>query len=162
MASGKTTVGRLVSEATGMPLVDTDILVEESAGMAVREIFETGGEEGFRRLERQMIARESARDGVVLAVGGGAVLDPRNVAELRRGGVLYLLDVTAGEVADRVGADGGRPLLPEGPGEVERLMSERSGPYLEAADVVVPTTGREPLDVARDIISDFRSRSEAT
>lgn len=76
MASGKTTVGALLSEITGLPFVDTDGLIEEETGSRVREIFEKDGEARFRELERLVIERESAREGAVLAVGGGAVLDP--------------------------------------------------------------------------------------
>ena len=158
MASGKTTVGTILAKSTGMPLVDTDDVIEQEVGQAVTEIFANDGETRFRELERRVVAVESAREGIVLAVGGGAVLDERNVTELKKRGILYFLDVTAGEVASRVGEDSSRPLLPGDSSDIESLMRERARTYRDTADVVVPTSGRDPRDVAGEIASDFESR----
>jgi shikimate kinase len=158
MASGKTTVGELLSGMTGLPLVDTDALIEKETGSSIREIFEEQGEANFRRLERGVIERESARKGAVLAVGGGAVLDSRNVNSLKIRGVVYLLDVSPQEVANRTGGDTDRPLLDGGIAGVEALLAGRDAAYRRAADVVVETTGRAALDVARTIAADFESR----
>lgn len=158
MASGKTTIGLEISEAVGKPVVDTDTLIEEEAGRSVKDIFTNEGEEAFREIERRVVARESSREGIVLAVGGGALLDRRNVAELKKLGVIYLLDVTPQEVVRRVGPDESRPLLPAEISDVERLMQEREASYSHAVDVVVRTTGRDPKEIAADIASDFESR----
>jgi len=159
MASGKTTIGGLLSEMTGMRLLDTDVMVEEVAGATVEEVFAAGGEERFRELERTEVLRAAGRQNVIIAVGGGAVLEPGNVVELRRAGVMYLLDVSADEVRRRAHRSGGRPLLGGGKGDVEELMRARRGVYREAADVVIETTGRKPSEVAGEIAADFRSRS---
>ena len=161
MASGKTTVGALLSEITGLPFVDTDGLIEEETGSSVREIFEKDGEARFRELERLVIKRESARDGAVLAVGGGAVLDPRNVSRLKNRGVVYLLKVSGEEVASRAGTDSGRPLLESDIASINALLAERDAAYREAADVVVETTGRIADEVAGAIAADFESRQGA-
>ncbi|MCH8065959.1 MAG: shikimate kinase, partial [Chloroflexi bacterium] len=73
--SGKSTVARLVAEALGWQAVDTDALIEEAEGRSIAEIFASGGEEQFRALERQQIADAAAPDNVVVATGGGAILD---------------------------------------------------------------------------------------
>lgn len=158
MAAGKTTVGEILSGLTGMPLVDTDRVIEKGQGRTTREIFATDGEPHFRELERELISVEAARNGVVLAVGGGAVLDGTNVANLSAGGLVYLLLVTASQVASRVGADPSRPLLSANVDEIACLMSSRERAYLDAADVVVETDGRSPGEVAGEIAEDFESR----
>ena len=160
MASGKTTVGRLLSETTGLPLADTDAIVEQEAGMPVSEIFASGGEKRFRELERKVVAAVSARAGVVIAAGGGAVLDRRNVTELKKLGVVYFLDVTPTEVVRRVGTDASRPILPGDVSDIESLMGERATAYDEAVDVFVSTTGRDPREVALQIASDFECRRQ--
>lgn len=159
MASGKTTVGALLERMLGLPLVDTDSLIEEEAGGSVRQIFEVEGEARFRELERQVIARESERDGVVLAVGGGAVLDRGNVESLKKRGVVYFLAVSPEEAAGRAGKGRERPLLAEDLAAVRQLMVSRETAYRAAADVVVETSGKEPGDVAGVIARDFASRS---
>lgn len=159
MASGKSTVGRLLSEATGMPLVDTDALIERETGRSIEDIFQADGQPFFRELERKVVDRESRREAAVLAVGGGAVLDPVNRRALKSGGVVYHLSVSAEEVECRA-AGGGRPLLPGGRREILSLMDDRADAYARAADVVVETDGRTPADVARDILDDFRARAE--
>ena len=159
MASGKTIVGTLLERMLGLPLVDTDSLIEEEAGRSVQQIFEVEGEARFRELERQVIARESERDGAVLAVGGGAVLDRGNVENLKKRGVVYLLSVSPEEAARRAGKGADRPLLAEDLAEVRQLMVSRETAYQAAADVVVETGGKEPGDVAGVIAKDFASRS---
>lgn len=158
MGSGKTTVGSVLAGMTGMITVDIDALVERETGMTIKEIFAIEGEPRFRELERLVIARESAREGVVIAVGGGAVLDPENVEALKARGVIYFLEVTAEEVASRVQGDDERPLLSEDAAGISSLMEARDPAYRKAADVVVVTTGRGPEEVAGVIVADFESR----
>ena len=158
MASGKSTVGALLSGRLGIPLIDTDPLIEDLAGRSISEMFARDGESRFRELEREVIARESRREGVILAVGGGAVLDQENVVALKRSGIIYLLEVTPAEVERRVGADGRRPLLPAGRGSIGMLISVREEAYREAADVAVETTGRAPDEITEEIATDFGSR----
>lgn len=158
MASGKTTVGELLSDITGKKLVDTDLLVEERAQMSIREIFEREGEPRFRELERLVVGEVSGGEGSVIALGGGAVVDPENVRRLREKGVIYLLDVSPGEVARRAGDDSERPLLGEKRRDIEELMRARLDAYRRAADVIIDTTGREARQVAATIAGDFEAR----
>lgn len=158
MASGKSTVGRMISRDSGMPFVDTDMVIERQTGKPVREIFASAGEPAFRDLEREVIARESGRRGVVLAVGGGAVLDPVNTERLRSTGVVYYLSVSPEEVERRATGDE-RPLLQGGIEETRSLMASRRAAYLGAADMTIETDARAPGEIAREVLADFRSRS---
>ena len=160
MASGKSTVGALLSGRTGLPLVDTDSLIEEETGSSVREIFAEHGEARFRELERQVIEKVSAQNGVVLAVGGGAVLDSRNASRLKSSGIVYLLKVSPEEVAERAGPGAGRPLLEGDINAIEALLSQRDAAYREVADVIVDTSGQTADDVAETIAADFESRRD--
>ncbi|MBU1672481.1 MAG: shikimate kinase [Actinobacteria bacterium] len=158
MAAGKTTVGGLLSGLTGMPLEDTDEAVERRAGATVAEVFASRGEGTFRRLEAEEIRRAAVPHGAILAVGGGAVVDPANVEALRAGGTIYLLQVDAAEAMRRAGGGGSRPLLVGDAPAVEDLYSSREAAYRDAADVVVPTEGRSPEQVAEHILMDFARR----
>jgi shikimate kinase / 3-dehydroquinate synthase len=158
MGSGKTTAGRIISELTGMSFIDTDEVVEVSSGMSVQDIFARGGEELFRQIERQVVIEASSGSNRVIALGGGAVLDPDNIESLRKNSVIYYLDVTIEEALTRATPEGGRPLLGDRESARELLDSRRDA-YLEAADLVVETAGRTPQEVARAIEEDFRGRS---
>ena len=158
MASGKTTVGKLLEELTGKRLVDTDSVIGEEAGMSIKDIFENKGEEYFRSLERKTVQEVASRENMIIALGGGAVLDERNVEELKRTGIIYLLEVEPGEVSRRAGSCEERPLLGNDESETEKLMRAREGAYIAAADVVFDTTDLSPRDIAHGIARDFNER----
>ncbi|MBI3505909.1 MAG: shikimate kinase [Proteobacteria bacterium] len=88
MASGKTKMGRLLAERLGWRFIDTDAEIERSARMKIADIFERHGEAGFRRLEVRAVARAAKGRRRVVSVGGGTVMDPRNVAVMRKAGVV--------------------------------------------------------------------------
>lgn len=159
MASGKTTVGKLIEELTGKKLIDTDSMIEEKTGMSITEIFSNNGEEYFRRLERDAVSKAASRQNSIIAVGGGAALDERNTRELKQNGVIYMLKVSPCEAARRAGSGEERPLLGTDGGEIGELMRARERAYLAAADVVVETTERNPRDVALGIAVDFDKRA---
>jgi shikimate kinase len=156
MCSGKSTVGKIVASLTGRPFVDTDLVIEDEQGASVSEIFDMQGEPRFRELERGVIERTSATGGQVIALGGGAVMDERNVEAARNSGRVYHLDVSPAEVLRRAGGPSGRPLL-DGRSEAEavELMSLRKERYLAAADLTIATDGLEPSRVASLIVADF-------
>ena len=154
MASGKTTVGKLLADLTGMELVDTDRLIEQDTGMKIKEIFKSKGEDRFREMERRKVVEVSGMDGLVIAVGGGAVLDSRNVEDLKRKAVVYLLEVSPEDVVRRTRTDE-RPLLAREATDIESLLRSREQAYLDASDVVVGTKGKSPGEIAGEIADDF-------
>lgn len=144
MGAGKTTVARLLAERLGWRYADSDDAVEARTGRTVRELFEAGGEPMFRPLETEVLTETLASPGpVVVAVAGGAVLDPSNRALLRRSGTVVWLRASPATLARRVARDvadpgGHRPLLEKDPDRtLTRLDAERRELYREVADVVV-------------------------
>jgi shikimate kinase len=156
-ASGKTTVGTAVAEALGLPFRDTDKDVEAETGSTVADLFISQGEPHFRALERAAVARALAGHEGVLALGGGAVIDPDTRAALvahgKAGGVVVWLDVDLASAAKRVGLSRDRPLLAINPRAMLRAMLEDRAPlYREVATDTVSTGGREPADVVTDVL----------
>lgn len=151
MGAGKSTVGEMVAGRLGMPFIDLDTSIEDRAGMSIADIFARDGEESFRALETQELARASAGDDVVIACGGGIVGDPRNIDLMRMSGTVVYLKVGLADVFARADADGSRPLLAGGPEAVQALLESREPLYEAAADLVVGTGSRSPEEVAEAI-----------
>jgi shikimate kinase len=157
-ASGKTTVGTAVAETLGVAFRDTDRDVEDEAGATVAEIFVNQGEPRFRELEIRAVGRALAEYDGVLALGGGAVLDPATretlVAYEKGGGVVVHLDVDVPSAAKRVGLGRERPILGVNPRAMLRHMLEERAPlYAEVATVAVSTAGRAPEDVVTEVLA---------
>lgn len=148
MGSGKTTVARIVGQRLGRQVLDTDALVETVAGRTVAEVFAGEGESGFRRQERTAVDVASARDGAVISVGGGTVMDEHSVTNLKRAGILVWLDVPLEVLLERVGDDPERPLA----AQLRQLLHERRDRYAEVADHVVDASGT-PEEVADLVIA---------
>jgi shikimate kinase len=157
MGAGKTTVGREVARRLGRTFVDTDDLVTATARMSVDEIFADTGEAGFRRLERDVVADVCASpEPLVVACGGGAVLDPENRRALRAAGVVVWLRAPARTLAGRVGDGSKRPLLRDDPaGVLARLERMREPAYEAAAHVSVDTDGVGIHAVADSVLAAF-------
>jgi shikimate kinase len=143
MGAGKTTVGKRLAKLKGMRFVDSDHEIEERTGVDIGFIFEKEGESGFRRREREVIAELTQQTGVVLATGGGAVLDPDNRRDLSARGFVVYLCTPVSQQAERTRYSKHRPLLQvENPRErLEELMAERDPLYRETADMVINTEG---------------------
>jgi len=149
--AGKSTVGPLLADALGTVFTDTDTLVEERAGKPVGEIFISDGEDAFRALERGAVSSGVASYRGVLALGGGAVMDPATRALLAGQRVVYL-ETGFTAAAKRVGLDTPRPLLIGNPrGKLKELLAERLPVYAELAWLTVITDDREPRDIADEI-----------
>jgi shikimate kinase len=154
MGSGKSAVGRMLADRLNLTLLDSDTEIEARTGVDVPYIFEREGEAGFRARETEVLDEITRREGVVVATGGGAVLDPLTRERLRaRGRVVYLRTSVDQQLA-RTRRTAQRPLLmnPDPRGTLERLMAQRSALYEEVADITVDTDGRRARTVVEEII----------
>jgi shikimate kinase len=148
MGAGKSTVGRLLAERWSVPFRDTDDDIEQSEGRSISDIFVESGEEPFRELERDAVARALLEHDGVLAVGGGAVMAAETRAALAGHRVVFLR-VGLADAADRVGIGVSRPLLLGNVrGTMKALLDERTPVYESVARAVVDTDGRPPAEVA--------------
>lgn len=111
MGSGKTTVGRALAKRLNLRFVDSDAEIESRTGASIPLIFEIEGEASFRQREADVIADMTARQGIVLATGGGAVLDPRSRRYLRDRGTVVYLRASVSSILQRTSHDRNRPLL---------------------------------------------------
>jgi len=151
--AGKTTVGRLLAQRTGVAFRDTDADVEQLAGKSVAEVFYDDGEEHFRVLERDAVARALAEHDGVLALGGGAVLAEPTRA-LLAGHDVVLLNVGLSDAARRVGLSRDRPVLALNPrAALHVLLDERLPLYREVARREVDTDAKTPEQVAAEVLT---------
>ena len=151
MGAGKTTVAELLAKAYGVAARDTDADIEAAAGRSISDIFVDAGEAHFRELERAAVADALADHDGVLALGGGAVLDPATREQLATHRVVFLR-VGLSEAVKRVGLGVGRPLLLGNVrSRIKALLDERTPIYESVADIVVDTDQRPAADVADEI-----------
>ncbi|WP_344065192.1 shikimate kinase [Nostocoides vanveenii] len=155
--SGKTTVGRTLAARLNVALHDTDAAVEVVAGKTIADVFIDDGEPAFRALERAEVARALAQESGVLALGGGAPMDPAT-ADALAGHRVVMLDVGIADAAKRVGFDQSRPLLAVNPrASWVALMKERRPTYERLARHRVDTAGRTPEEIAAEIVALLRA-----
>jgi len=149
MGAGKTTVGRELSLRLQRPFFDLDAEIEKAEGLPVAEIFGQFGEQRFRQLERTHLRRLSEQQGVI-ALGGGAYIDPENRKVADETGTVVWLDASLDSVHQRVIPDGSRPLLAN-PEQVAQLYASRL-PFYKLARIHVLTDNRLPDTIAQEII----------
>ncbi|MDR2565753.1 MAG: shikimate kinase [Bifidobacteriaceae bacterium] len=149
--AGKTTIGRHLAGRLKVAFVDTDEAVEAQAGQPVSEIFVRQGEPAFRSMEREAVAAALAQADqapMVIALGGGAPLDPATARALE-GATVVFLDVSDALAIRRVGLSAARPLLAGSPRKAWReLMAQRRPVYEGLADVIIQVDGLSPQDAA--------------
>jgi shikimate kinase len=151
MGAGKTTVATLLGAAWGLPVRDTDADIQAGQGRTISDIFVESGEQHFRALEAAAVADALATHQGVLALGGGAVLDPAT-RTLLEGHRVVFLRVGLSEAVKRVGLGVGRPLLLGNVrSRIKALLDERTPVYESVATLVVDTDERSPEDVAAEI-----------
>lgn len=139
MGSGKTTIGRMLARRMGRVFFDSDHEIEHRTGVRIPVIFELEGEAGFRQREVQTIEALSHEQGIVMATGGGAVLDARNRETLRSSGWVVYLDVPTAVLYERTRHDSNRPLLQvEDPlAKLNALRAQRDPLYRETAHFII-------------------------
>ena len=163
MGSGKTAIGRRLARALGREFVDSDEVIENRTGVDIAYIFEKEGEQGFRKRERAVIRELVSRPDIVLATGGGAVLDAGNRKALAAHGKVVYLHASVSQQLRRTRGNK-RPLLNSGNRRqvLEKLMQVREPLYREIADLVVATDGRTVPSVVREIsnwLADSQTRT---
>jgi shikimate kinase len=141
MGAGKTTIGRQLAEALGMEFLDSDHEIEARTGATIPWIFDVEGEAGFRKRESVIVDELTQRHNIVLATGGGVVLDEANRMKLRNRGTVIYLAAEVDQLLRRTRHDRNRPLLQtDNPrAKLEDLMQIRDPLYREVADIVLKT-----------------------
>jgi shikimate kinase len=154
MGAGKTTIGRRLAQVLRRDFLDSDHEIEQRAGASIPLIFEVEGEPGFRAREKAVIAELTQRQHIVLATGGGAVLDADNRRCLVGRGYVVYLCASVDEQLRRTHLDSNRPLLQTADPRacLAQLFEQRDPLYREVADCVVSTEGRPLKQVIRDIL----------
>jgi shikimate kinase len=158
MGSGKSTVGRLVAQMIHWPFVDADEEIIARAGMKIPQIFERDGEAGFRRLESEVCRSLAQRERVVIATGGGMLVNPDNRATMLATGLVVALRMTPEDVMARIGSDSNRPMLKT---DWRALMAKRQAAY-DAVPYQLDTHGRRPHDVAQEIVTLWQNQNVST
>jgi shikimate kinase len=155
MGAGKTTVGRMLARKLQLPFVDSDQEVEARCGVKVPVIFDLEGEAGFRAREAQVIAELTARTGILLATGGGVVLDAQNRERLAQTGTVIYLRARPEDLYRRVRGDRNRPLLatPDPLARLRELYAQRDPLYQEIAHITVDTGSQGITILVRALVA---------
>jgi len=157
--TGKSSIARLLADALGLTAVDADALIEQRAAKTIREIFAADGEPAFRALERTVAGDLLRQPGLVIASGGGAVLNAETRADMRAAGPVVWLRAAPATIAARIDADpttrDRRPSLTKHDPheEIARLLAVREPLYREVASVVIDTDGKGVAAVVSEILA---------
>lgn len=161
MGTGKSAAGRAVSRRLEHPFIDMDAMIEERTKRRISEIFAKDGEGAFRALERDLVKELSQRRDLVIAAGGGIVLNPDNVRDFSETGVVICLKASPAAILSRVEAQTHRPLLQTAGDKSQRildLLKERQ-PLYDAIPNQVDTTRLSPSDVADRVIEFYEQEN---
>lgn len=162
MATGKTTVGKLLAKHLNYEFVDTDELIVHRAGMSVADLFQEKGEEVFRKMESDIARELGDKEGLVISTGGRMMLDPQNAAALSRKGQVFCLVATPEEIFDRVSKDthAKRPLLETADPmqQVTELLRQREEGYGKFSQM--RTSAKTPDEVTSNLIGIIRANPD--
>jgi len=163
MGSGKTTIGRQLARRMGRVFYDSDHEIVHRTGVRIPVIFELEGEEGFRKREALVIDELANEGGVVVATGGGAVLDPMNRQRMRESGWVVYLDVPTSILLDRTRHDTNRPLLQvaDPAAKLNALRTERDPLYREVASLVIDGARLNSHLAVTKILAEWEKRCAA-
>lgn len=162
MGVGKTTIGRQLAKSLNRPFYDSDKAIEDQTGVSIPTIFEYEGEDGFRLREQAVIEQLTRLNGIVLATGGGVVINERNRNALQQHGFVVYLQCSVDKILQRTRRDNKRPLLnTENPrARLETLYAEREAFYLACADYQIDTGIMPSKMVVKKILKAFRARQQ--
>ena len=157
MATGKSSVGRLVARRLGFEFVDTDALIENRAGKPITRIFADEGEACFRQCERAVVLELKERKHLVISTGGGLAANPANLTSLKEHALVVCLWASAQTIWERARRNAHRPLLqtPNPQGRICELLSART-PFYKQADVLIRSDGRAAKTVANQVFMQFQ------
>ncbi|WP_163969987.1 shikimate kinase [Oceanobacillus halotolerans] len=150
MGSGKTTIGKQLSQALELPLLDTDQLVEDHYGKQIVEIFQQDGEKTFRLYESEVL-QSLPEENVVVSTGGGIVEKRENIDYLYYKGIVIYLQASFTEISNRLKNDRTRPLWNKDLDAKKKLFNRRRLLYQQCADHTVQTDGRSVLEIVQEI-----------
>lgn len=153
MGTGKTAVGEKLAKRLGFQFLDTDLMVEEETGKSITDIFETEGETAFRIVEKKMVKKALENEKVVVATGGGAIVDSESLKLMKDKGIVIGLSASPEAILQRVAGLETRPLLrsKDQLKKIESLLSHRS-PYYRKADKIVDTTMKRLEETVEEIL----------
>ena len=154
MGSGKSTIARMLQNYLGCKLVEMDEQIVEEQGMSINDIFAQYGEDRFRDIESELVARIGAEGGAVVSCGGGVVVRPKNTQTMKQTGRIIFLTASPETIYERVKNSTDRPIL-NGHMNVEyiaELMEKRRSLYEEACDIRIVTDGKTKETIAQEII----------
>jgi len=156
MGAGKTTVGRMLANALGFQFVDADRELEARSGALIATIFSVEGEDGFRRREAGLLDELTQRPRIVLATGGGAILNAETRARLKQRGLVLYLRASAEEIHRRTRNDRSRPLLQTADplARIEELLAQREPLYEQTAHVTFQSASANPRRLVRRLLED--------
>lgn len=163
MGTGKTTVAKKLMEKLGLKYISTDSLIEEKVGKKIPEIFSQDGEEYFRKLEQEVIAELSLKDNLVIDCGGGVVINPTNVNNLKKNGIIFCLWAKPEVILERVKDNNYRPLLnvADRLKKIKELLMQRKQFYY-CADHHIDTSNISIDDIIKRIISLYNKAKNIT
>ncbi|WP_409456106.1 bifunctional shikimate kinase/3-dehydroquinate synthase AroKB [Massilia sp.] len=163
MGAGKTTIGRLLARKLNRRFIDSDHEIEARTGATIPWIFEIEGEACFRKREADVIRDLTAQDGLVLATGGGAVLNPESRALLAERGTVIYLRASIGSILQRTSHDKNRPLLQTADprAKLEELLEQRDPLYREIADLVIDTGRPNVQSMVQTILDQLAAQENA-
>ena len=161
MGAGKTTIGRALGQRLRMRFIDTDRVMVERTGVPVATIFEIEGEDGFRKREAAVLEEVSEADALVIATGGGAILQPGNRDLMRCRGTVIYLRAQVDALWERTRHDTSRPLLktPDPRATLAALLESRDPLYREAAHLIVDTGAQSAATLVNRIVAALRDES---
>jgi shikimate kinase len=148
MGTGKSTLGRLLAQRIGYDFIDTDTEIEKQIGQSITNLFQTQGEVAFRKLESELVEKLAEQEGLVIATGGGLVLNPKNVALLNKTGRIICLTASPDEILARVSKQPDtRPLLQEQDPQAKiiELLHQRDAAYRQFPQLSTSNTTPEKL-----------------
>lgn len=155
MGAGKSTVAAKLNQMTGKKLIEMDETIVSNQGMSINEIFEKYGEARFREIESELVKTISSEGDCIVSCGGGVVIKPENVEEMKKNGKIVFLSATPETIFERVRYSTDRPIL-NGHMNVEYiagLMEKRRALYEAAADVMIATDNKDADEICNEILA---------